>query len=254
MLIAERNDRMVGATWGATAPGRTAGVWPPVLIHAEREATSGLLMSTLEERLSEAGMRLMQAMLPTDGGHASRRLISAGFNHGAHVIFLIREIQWSGMPESRSELDFVPIADEDSADLAEVIEATYEDSRDFSILNGRRELADIMQGYRSAAADTVHLWYVAEHLGEPVGCLLLFDYPGEGQVELAYMGLIASARGRGWGRQLVSRAEQVTARLGRERLVVAVDSENRPALSIYESMEFTRCGACHAYIKVLDAD
>lgn len=251
LLVAERSDRLVGVTWGTTAPGRSAGVWPPVLTHAEAEETSRLLMAKLEARLLSAGTQLMQAMLPTDRGHAPQRLITAGFDHAARVNFLIRTMGSPRTPEPTSELEFVPIADEECAELAEVIQSTYEDSRDFPTLDGRRDASDIMHAYRSAAADTVHRWYLVQRLGERIGCLLLFDYPAEEQVELAYMGLIASVRGRGWGRQLVSRAVQITEQLGREQIVVAVDSRNGPALNIYESLDFIRGGTCDAYIKFL---
>jgi ribosomal protein S18 acetylase RimI-like enzyme len=52
-------------------------------------------------------------------------------------------------------------------------------------------------------------------------------------VEIVYMGLIPSARGRGLGSQLVRIAKGIARDHNCARIILAVDQENRPAVSIY---------------------
>jgi RimJ/RimL family protein N-acetyltransferase len=76
------------------------------------------------------------------------------------------------------------------------------------------------------------------HNDQAVGCLLLTDHPEYGNVELVYMGLTPSARGRGWGMDIARFAQWQTRQLGRARLVVAVDAANKPAIKMYSAVGF----------------
>jgi ribosomal protein S18 acetylase RimI-like enzyme len=53
-----------------------------------------------------------------------------------------------------------------------------------------------------------------------------------------YMGLVPEARGRGWGRQITQHAQWSASRAGVERIVLAVDRVNEPALRMYRSTGF----------------
>lgn len=52
-------------------------------------------------------------------------------------------------------------------------------------------------------------------------------------IELVYMGVIPSHRGRGWGSLAVTETLRVAEAVGAARVVLAVDLRNRPAASIY---------------------
>ena len=71
-----------------------------------------------------------------------------------------------------------------------------------------------------------------------VGCLLLADHPSQDQLELVYMGLVPSARGRGWGESSFAKLCRVARNCGRARVVLAVDSANWPALAMYRRAGF----------------
>jgi ribosomal-protein-alanine N-acetyltransferase len=52
------------------------------------------------------------------------------------------------------------------------------------------------------------------------------------------MGVVPEARGRGLGRRIVDFALAQAARAGTERLVLAVDAANGPALGVYRGAGF----------------
>ena len=52
------------------------------------------------------------------------------------------------------------------------------------------------------------------------------------------MGLTPEARGHGWGRQITQHAQYLARRAGVERIVLAVDAANGPALRMYRAMGF----------------
>src|SRR5690606_30179312 len=71
-----------------------------------------------------------------------------------------------------------------------------------------------------------------------VGCLLLADHPATDQIELVYMGMVPEARGHGWGEHVVRQAQWLCRRRGCQRLVLAVDEANDPAVRMYASCGF----------------
>jgi mycothiol synthase len=52
------------------------------------------------------------------------------------------------------------------------------------------------------------------------------------------MGVVPEARGRGWGRQIVRHAQTLALRAKVERIVLAVDAANEPAMRMYRSAGF----------------
>ena len=83
-----------------------------------------------------------------------------------------------------------------------------------------------------------------------VGCLLLADHPRHNSMELLYLGLIPAARGRGWGKHLVRRAQGLTRLAGRSRLVLAVDAANAPAVQTYTATGFQAWQRRRLYVEV----
>ena len=95
-------------------------------------------------------------------------------------------------------------------------------------------------------------WFLIRHQDRDVGCLLLADYADHGNCELTYMGLIPSSRGNGWGLQVTRHAQWIARGLGRERLVLAVDSTNQPARDMYAAAGFRGWDRRHVYMRVLE--
>jgi ribosomal protein S18 acetylase RimI-like enzyme len=57
-------------------------------------------------------------------------------------------------------------------------------------------------------------------------------------LEIVYLGVVPECRGRGIGYALTRQAQWIASLAERERVVLAVDAANRPAISAYETAGF----------------
>lgn len=115
------------------------------------------------------------------------------------------------------------------------LQATDHETLDCPELNGERTPEELFASFVEPSAGTT--WHLARHMGKPVGVVVLANGESAEEVELSYLGLVPSARGRGLGRELVLFARAETRRRGASSLTVSVDSRNNPALQLYR-----RCG------------
>ena len=238
LLGASRGSRLVGVVWGRILPGRTALVWPPQLAAGEDTQTAQRLLHRLNEYLQAGDVRLAQTLLSTDAAEDAARLRDAGYVYGADLLYMACLAERFPVHRPRSVLDLEPYSDGDRRRLAELIESTYADTRDLPLLNGARDINDVLDGYRQTGVFRNDRWLFVRHGRQDVGCLLLTDHPGEDQWELMYMGLTPSARGRGWGLQITQYGLWLAAQSGRTRVLLAVDALNQPAVSVYEAAGF----------------
>jgi ribosomal protein S18 acetylase RimI-like enzyme len=65
-----------------------------------------------------------------------------------------------------------------------------------------------------------------------------------------YTALIPEARGRGWGRQIARYAQWLARAAGVERIVVAVDAANWPAVAMYRDSGFQMWDQRAVYVRV----
>jgi ribosomal protein S18 acetylase RimI-like enzyme len=115
-----------------------------------------------------------------------------------------------------------------------VLEQTYLDTLDSPGMDGVRPMDEVLQGYRQQGRHRPENWYFVREQDADIGALLLTEHPDVGNWELVYMGLAPTARGRGCGMRIIRFALETAARHGAERLVLAVDASNTPALRVYQ--------------------
>jgi ribosomal protein S18 acetylase RimI-like enzyme len=101
-----------------------------------------------------------------------------------------------------------------------------------------RPTREVLLGYREIGVQRNDWWFIARYDGRDIGCLLLADHRPAAHAELVYMGLIPEMRGRGWGVFLAHQAQLIAASSGVERLILAVDAANLPALRHYQAAGF----------------
>ena len=237
ILEARRGSQRVAAVHWQVQPGRSAVLWPPGLVAGEPVATADRLLRTALQELDNQGVRIAQVLLEQVSQSDAAFLARHGFRHLADLLYVVSLAVEFPRQCPAGPLEFEPYSQDQHARLARIVEATYQETRDCPGLDHVRDIEDVLTGYRTSGLfDPAH-WLVARHGGNDVGCLLLGDYPDQGNKELVYMGLTPSARGNGWGRHLVRHAQWLTAETGRPRLVAAVDAANEPAMRAY-----TRCG------------
>ena len=151
-------------------------------------------------------------------------------------------------PGAVGRLKLVPADPVDPA-LVTLIEKTYFGSLDCPGLSRHRTASQIVDGYRTSDGFQPRWWFRIIAAGEDRGAgqihgvLILGQHvaapSADGDrrpvAEVVYMGLVPSARGRGRGRELIGIAHRVAAKGDADRVILAVDRDNFPAIAIYRS-------------------
>lgn len=236
VLEALRGRERVGAMWAHVLPGQTALVYPPRTVSPEFAVP---LAQRMNDELAARRVQLAQASLEVTAEAEAQTLQRAGYQPAATLAYLAADAACGPVSLPDGPLTLRPIPSGQDKRLADILQKTYQQSQDTPAVDGLRDLQQVIDGYRQTGAHDRERWFVAQAAGEDVGCLLLTDHPGLQQWELIYMGLAPEARGRGGGLQMVRHAQwMLRSAAPRERLVLAVDEANRPALRVYESAGF----------------
>jgi ribosomal protein S18 acetylase RimI-like enzyme len=261
LFEARRGDVAAGAVWTVIHPGRHAAVWPPRLAAGQSPDTARQLLAAALAFLGGRLVRLVHAALARDTGDDVRVLTEAGFTHVADLLHLVSLADRFPDSPPAAHLVFEPVRPVDFDRLGRLLEATYAQTLDCPALNGLRLARDVLDGYRATGSFDPNRWFIVRDdqfagdvaAGQPgdAGCLLLTDHPEAGHWELMYMGLAPAARGRGWGLDMVRHAQWLTRQSGRQRLVLAVDAANAPAIAAYAAAGFVTWDRRSAFLKVL---
>lgn len=122
--------------------------------------------------------------------------------------------------------------------LVEALDSSYEQTLDCPELCGLRETEDILESHRSTGVHDPALWWVVFEDHRPRGTILLSRCPEQQAVELVYLGLAPSLRGRGLARRLMDQGFRATASARLGEMTCAVDERNTPAVKLYKSCGF----------------
>jgi mycothiol synthase len=236
------------AIWVQPTPGNTAVVWPP----APESPWLVELFAAAANYVDSSQIALAQMIVSSDEGFLPQRLARGGFAHLADLLYLFAEPHATGpLIANEAGLRFVPHAGDENERLAALLEQTYEGTLDCPALDGARPIAEALAGYRAQGRFLAEHWYfVQDDMGRDVGALLLADHPAAGNWELVYMGLIPAARGRRLGERVVDYALVAASRGGAQRLVLAVDAANEPALSMYQRAGFVEWDRRTVYARI----
>jgi ribosomal protein S18 acetylase RimI-like enzyme len=239
IYVALSDGAVCGVAWGQRQPGNTAILWPPRFVPGGDFAAVEPLIEAVVDELDADGVGMTQVLLAEDDTATVPTIQSAGFSHLADLLYLSCEA--TSFPVAcppAGPLEFEPFDPSQRGRLIEVVERTYEGTQDCVALGGARQMEDVIDGYQAAGQFHASHWLLVRAEGEDAGVLLLADHPALGHLELLYMGLIPQFRGRGWG-ALITRYAQWLARCAKaERIVLAVDAANAPALAMYQDTGF----------------
>jgi ribosomal protein S18 acetylase RimI-like enzyme len=162
-----------------------------------------------------------------------------GFRHIADLLYMTCESQvFPIAAPDPCDLDYVPYDTTQRGRLTQLIERTYENTMDCTALNGVRDIDHVINGYQATGLFRAENWLFVRYGGQDVGLLLLAAHPKGPHWELMYLGLVPEMRGRGWGRQITRYAQWLARGADIERIVVAVDAANSPAVDMYRSSGF----------------
>ena len=249
LVGAWRDGRLVGAMFSQVQPGKIAAIWLPRLVADEPESTAGALLAASWATLGRQQVVLAHVLLEKVGQSEETLLRRGGFDHLADLLYMVSLSSNFPASSPTTELNFQPYQEANHERLTRVIEATYDASLDCPRLEGVRNTEDVLAGYRSAGEFDPGWWLIARRADCDVGCLLLADQPRQDSMELLYMGLVRTARGHGWGRQLARHAQWLARQAGRTRLVLAVDANNTPAIRTYKAVGFEAWQQRQMYVR-----
>jgi len=252
LWVGYRGEEVVGAIWAQIQPGRTALILPPRVIEHEPPETASELLAHVTSDLARQGVDLAQSLLEADHGPEVRLLEHHGFRRISNLLYLV-SLQAS-FPTSlpKCSLDFELFRPEaDAQRLAELVERIYAGSLDCPELDDVRKIDDVLEGYRATGVFDASRWMFARHAGRDIGCLLLTDHPQNNGWELIYLGVVPEARGQGWGVAIARHAQWLTRQAGRQRLVLAVDANNEPAIAAYAACGFVAWDHRSVFLRVL---
>ena len=140
-----------------------------------------------------------------------------------------------------------PFKNGTEAALADLIDETYVGTRDCPALNGLRNALDVVEGYKHVGEFCSDLWLIlesdadsgtAESSNRSAACLILAKHPPNPTLELIYVGVTPAFRKQGLGGKLMRQAQWLAGQANCERLVLAVDAANEPAIAMYSAAGF----------------
>ncbi|NLX13413.1 MAG: GNAT family N-acetyltransferase [Phycisphaerales bacterium] len=254
VLVAREDSAFVSACLCIDSPGRTSAVFVPVLDRQDRRTE--VLVELLRQVVTagcERGIVYLQAMVEPESRevHVFRE---AGFTFLARMLYLESDLTQFFLPiASAPSLNWETYNNQTHDLFSKVLVGTYEDSRDCPLLNGVRNVEDILAAHRSTGQFDARLWQVACGPSGPVGILLLAFIPERWSYEVVYMGLLPSCRGQGYAAALLGQAVREARERAVMKLTLSVDETNVPARRWYERFGFRERNRRDAWIRVLQA-
>jgi ribosomal protein S18 acetylase RimI-like enzyme len=240
------------------SPGRTMLLFTPSRIGRTPDVDRFVrpLVDAMSTDYLSRGVHLAQLLIDPSDAAVVQLYKQCGFDRLAELIYLQRHLRRGGdLPPTPDGFVLETYCSRTHGLFAQAIQQSYASSLDCPGLNGQRDIEDVIAGHRHAGEFDPSLWYLLSENSRPAGVLLLSPsrHSGSGAIELVYLGLAPSARGRGVGdwfmKLALSRASQYTA--GRGILTLAVDSQNRPALNLYYRHGLARVGSRIALLRDL---
>jgi mycothiol synthase len=252
--IALAGDQIVWSMLPVVSPGRTMLIFSPSIVFPQIPSDAiGRLSDELCRHHAKRGVQLAQMLLDPADRPAIDAYCSNGFEELAELVYLQRSIRTRGgeIPGLPVDLSIKSYTHDTHHDFANVIHRSYEQSLDCPALNNMRDMNDVIAGHKAAGEFDPKLWWVLYERDQPLAVLLLSRIPQGATMELVYLGLAPTARGRGIGDLLMQHAFAVGAAEGLENLSLAVDSRNEPALRLYYRHGLRKIGSRTALLRDL---
>jgi ribosomal protein S18 acetylase RimI-like enzyme len=252
LLVAESpTGEVAAAIWVQPYPGKVAMVWPP----DTRQASAESLLRAAAATAARHDWRVAQMLIGPDDAIDTNLLQRAGFPFLADLRYMAASARRTARIRSSRELRFAAALPGEQELLEQVLERTYEGTRDCPRLDQVRSLDDVLEGYRNQGTYLPEQWYLVRAGAAAIGVLLLAAHPGASHWELMYMGVVPAARGRGYGEAMARHARLAAATGGARRVVLAVDATNHFARKVYARAGFAEWDrrVVHAYLKGAEA-
>lgn len=235
LWIAEYAGRPLLAALPIISPGRTALLFASPPPSRSFDATLGQLIGAVCLSIRDRDIHLAQALLDPADEIMHRIYTSAGFELMAELIYL----QGSPPPDIAPPVlpphcRWATYSAATHDQFVQTIRTSYGQSLDCPALNGLRDMSDVIEGHKASGVFEPGHWFLLYEALRPIGVLLLASSGrNEDLMELVYLGLPPEARGHNLSEILMRQAMAVVAATKHQRLSLAVDERNIPALKLY---------------------
>lgn len=167
-------------------------------------------------------------------------------NSSGYSAYALQKTAGHAMPEAH-RLRIEPYQSVPYHLWVELIERTYQDSRDVPELAAFRTIEKSLEGYRANRTPGVEGWFVILCDSRPAGCLILSrSYHPTG--EISYLGLSPEFRGQGFSFEIMRFALNWMSTQKCSKVALAVDCRNEVALNVYQNWGFQATISYHAWI------
>ncbi len=230
--------------------GATAMIFCSPLSRSGEEAGALVqLLAELSQASLDSGARFVQGLLPLDWEREAALFVRAGYSHLAELAYMQAATAGVAM-ETCPVVRWHTVLDIGERVLATVIADTYEGSCDCPGLLGLRNMDEVIASHKASGLYHPQSWFVAEYLGESVGCVLVNDATMQFEAgDIVYLGVRPRWRRRGFGRILLRHAMADAANRALRRLLLAADAANVPAMALYHKEGFREVDRRVAYIR-----
>ncbi|MGE3107534.1 MAG: GNAT family N-acetyltransferase [Phycisphaerales bacterium] len=197
---------------------------------------------------------LVQALLETSEHEAAVALSGAGFIRLGDLAYMRRPLAGAASrrqtradsPNWPPGITVRPLSQIDASEhdelLARALARSYIDTLDCPELCGLRSVDDVIDSHRAVGTLDLSKWWIVQEHGQVEGAMLLSACPEQtpASVELVYLGLSPSLRGRGLGAGLLKMGLAAVSGGAAASITCAVDSRNAPAMKLYKRAGFQR--------------
>jgi mycothiol synthase len=255
-------DELLGVIWLEAQPGRIVYVHPPQIVDQQGLTTDWIaqaLCAAAERELVSQNHYWLQTLIdPAQGKGAVSLLERCGYRRLSMLSYQVCPAE--RFPKSHPRLRWLPerVVESELASLADLVQQTYRGSLDCPELDHDRPVLDVLDGYRQVGVSGLKHWWFAEQNHHPLACQLMTLHPEASRAnhqqhfaEVIYWGIVPERRGEGLGLELMHWAQWQAAQVHACKLVLAVDTRNRPALTIYDRAGFWEWTRREVWVKNL---
>ncbi len=250
LLVFRGRGKLLGAVLGLVLPGAGALVWPPqCLPSADAAAREDALLRQVADWLRGQGVKIAQALLSPEEARFAAALPRNGFAHITQLWLMRHDLGELTQPDSaclgalthpRSPcvLEYRAYDPSQPSLFQQTLQNTYEGTLDCPELGEARDVREVVAAHQGREKFDPARWLLAFADGAPVGVLLLAESADAGEWETSYVGVVPSARRRGFGREMMLRALGEARSAEAAALTLSVDARNRPAWELYRDLGF----------------
>lgn len=255
LVTAMDGQQIVGTVLAVERPGGVAFLWPPVVSAGVPDGEVSLaLLEAVAARVDAHGVHFTQCLLDPSDLCGRGTLDRGDIPYVTDLVLLSRSLAVNLPSHSSTKLSAERYSAKSHGAFARIVERTYEGTLDCPILARLRGGDASLAAHRATGRFSPDAWQLYRSAEEDVGVLLLAEHPERDTWEVAYLGVIPEARGRGIGEAILADGFARIQRSGRSTIEIAVDVQNTPALRLYRKLGFQDMRRFAVHLRVRPAN